>query len=144
MFSLRPMGSSINHQSMKNRSTIHAHQFNSQLDPRSITKQTNIHAEIWTGVLHDWKSALYQLSYQPLTTTKIYFAQTRKFKIILYPSVNTYMIVKGSTLDCFRDIGWVIEQSLDPCFRASISLTIQKVGGFIHVYPSTIYRNLLN
>ena len=30
-------------------------------------KQTNVHAAIWTLVLHDWKSARYQLSYQPLT-----------------------------------------------------------------------------
>jgi hypothetical protein len=50
-----------------NRSTINAHQFNNQLDHRSITKRTNVCAEIWTGILHDWERALYQLSYQPLT-----------------------------------------------------------------------------
>jgi hypothetical protein len=47
--------------------TINAHQFNNQLDHRSITKQTNVRTKIWTGVLHDWKRAHYQLSYQPLT-----------------------------------------------------------------------------
>ncbi len=45
---------------------INAHQFNYQLDHKSITKRTNVRAEIWTGVLHDWKRALYQQSYQPL------------------------------------------------------------------------------
>jgi hypothetical protein len=52
-----------------NRPTINAHQFNNQLDNRSITKGTNVHANIWTGVLHDWKRVLYQLSYQPLTAS---------------------------------------------------------------------------
>jgi hypothetical protein len=38
---------------MKNQSTINAHQFINQLDHRSITKWTNVHAEICAGVLHD-------------------------------------------------------------------------------------------
>jgi hypothetical protein len=46
--------------------TINAHQFNNQLDHGSITKRLNVFTEIWTGVLHDWKKALYQLSNQPL------------------------------------------------------------------------------
>jgi hypothetical protein len=48
-------------------STITAHQFNNQSDCRSITKWTNVRAQIWTAVLHDWERACYQLSYQPLT-----------------------------------------------------------------------------
>ncbi len=55
--------------------TINAHQFSNQLDHRSISKQTNVRAEIWTGVLRDWKRALYQLTYQPLTILSSSFVQ---------------------------------------------------------------------
>jgi hypothetical protein len=55
---IRPLGSSNN-----NQSTISAHQFNNQLDHRSITKWANVRTEIWTAVLHDWKIVLYQLIY---------------------------------------------------------------------------------
>jgi hypothetical protein len=52
-----------------------AYQFNNQLDYRSITKQTNVRAEIWTSVLHDWKRANYHLSYQPLTSNNFFWRQ---------------------------------------------------------------------
>jgi hypothetical protein len=45
-----------------NHSTINAHQFNNQLDRRSTMKRTNVHAEIWTRILQDWKRALTNLA----------------------------------------------------------------------------------
>jgi hypothetical protein len=56
-----------------NRLAINAHQFNNQLDHRSITKWTNVRAEIWTRILHNWKRVLYQLSYQSLYMSCLYF-----------------------------------------------------------------------
>jgi hypothetical protein len=55
-----------------NRLPINAYQFNNQLDHGSIKNRTNVLTEIWTGVLHDWKRVLYQLSYQPLTSLIIF------------------------------------------------------------------------
>jgi hypothetical protein len=55
-----------------NQSTIDACQFNKQLDSRSITKWTNVRAEIWNVVFHDLKRARYQLSCQPLTIYELF------------------------------------------------------------------------
>jgi hypothetical protein len=57
------------------KSAINAHQFNNQLDPRSITNRTNVSTEIRTEVLHNWKKVLYQLSYHPLTYLCVSYPQ---------------------------------------------------------------------
>jgi hypothetical protein len=74
---------------------------NNQLDHRSITKRTNVRAKIWTGVLHDWKRALYQLSYQPLTAFWLSLSN-----VVITTLSNEHMFLRFPHGSVLLDILW--------------------------------------
>jgi hypothetical protein len=82
-----------------NLSNINAHQFFNQLDCRSITKRTIICTKIWTGVLHDWKRALYHQSYQPLTLCCCrVFSSLSNAKVIIWNCIKINIFSKQHSL----------------------------------------------
>jgi hypothetical protein len=104
------------------KTSINAHQFNNQLIHRSITKLTNVGAEICTRVLHDSKRALFQLSYQPDTVANFDFGKFlryyKKLTVVLALSKQMVIVLQRYSVHPWNKKG-LLAQKTNECLNAN-------------------------